>query len=82
MPIVHSDRISGTIYVISTNAENARDRAIEYLGATAGDPVERYGVFDEQADADGALHNRYGSHDTARDRVYTVSLDVRIADEK
>ena len=82
MPIVHSDRISGTIYAIATSAERAGDMAINYLRDKTEGKTESHGVFDEQADADKELSNRYGSYDPERDRVYAVSLDVRIADEK
>ncbi|MFI8191316.1 hypothetical protein ACIF8T_21275 [Streptomyces sp. NPDC085946] len=83
MPIVHSDRISGTIYVIADNAETAGDQAIEYL-RDKGDDREHnhYGVFDEREAADKELHNQYNSYDPKRDRVYAFSLDIRIADEK
>ncbi|MFF7190854.1 hypothetical protein ACFZAR_37835 [Streptomyces sp. NPDC008222] len=81
MPIVHSDRISGTIYVIATSAERAGDQAIEYL-RTKDDEAKPYGVFDHQGDAEKELYNKFSSYDTDRDRVYAVSLDIRIADEK
>ncbi|MEV0556192.1 hypothetical protein AB0I27_22420 [Streptomyces sp. NPDC050597] len=82
MPITHSDRISGTIYVIAASAERAGDRAISYLRTKTDDEVKDYGVFDEQDDAEKDLHNRYNSYDPETDRVYAVSLDIRIADEK
>lgn len=82
MPIVHSDRISGTIYVIATSAERAGDRALDYLRDKADIEVwANYGVYDHKADAEKELHNKFGSYDTDRDRVYAVSLDVRVADE-
>jgi hypothetical protein len=81
MPIVHSDRISGTIYVIATSAERAGDRAIEYL-RDKDDQAKSFGVFDHQGEAERELHDRYGSYDPERDRVYAVSLDIRIADEQ
>ncbi len=78
MAITHSDRISGTIYAIATSAEHACEMATDYLR----DKTESYAVYDHQADADKELHNRHGSYDLDRDRVYAVSLDIRIADEK
>ncbi|WP_043493714.1 hypothetical protein [Streptomyces viridosporus] len=78
MPITRSDRISGTIYVIATDADDAQRLALDYLRDNSDD----YHVYGNQKDADGALYNRYGSYDTDRDRVYAVSLDIRIADEK
>ncbi|MFF0009565.1 hypothetical protein ACFYQT_39925 [Streptomyces tibetensis] len=85
MTITRSDRISGTIYVIADNAEMARARTIDYLRhqETLGeDDTLLHRVFDHQKDADKELHNRYGSYDTDRDRVYAISLDIRIATEK
>lgn len=83
MPIVHSDRISGTIYAIATTAERAGDMAIDYLRDKSEDREHNhFGVFDDRDAADKELHNRYGSYDTDRDRVYAISLDIRIADEK
>ena len=85
MPITRSDRISGTIYVIADSAEMARARTIDYLRheETFGeDETLLYQVFDHQKDAEKELHNAYSLHDTDRDRVYAVSLDIRIADEK
>lgn len=77
MPITHSDRISGTIYVIAASAERARSRVGEYLH----DEANSFGVYDTQRDADTSLHNRYGSYDPDSDRVYAVSLDIRVADQ-
>lgn len=85
MPITHSDRISGTIYVIANSAEMARAHTIDYLRhqETLGeDDSLLHRVFDHQKDADRELHNKYGSYDPDRDRVYAISLDIRIADEK
>ena len=56
MPITHSDRISGTIYVIARDAERAGNMALDYLRDKDDNPE--------------------------RDRVYAISLDIRIADEK
>ncbi|MFE7780284.1 hypothetical protein [Streptomyces nigrescens] len=72
MPISHTDRISGTIYVIASSAERAGDRAIDYLR----DKTESYNVFDEQKDADQALHNKYAAHGEG-DRVYSFTIDVQ-----
>lgn len=77
MPIVHSDRISGTIYVIATSAERAQADALDYLRDTAKD----YNVFNHEADAVEKLRDAFRAHD-ARERVYAISLDIRIADEK
>lgn len=83
MPIVHSDRISGTIYVIADNAERAGDKAINYLRDKSDTREhDHYGVHDDRDAADKELHDRYNSFDSDRDRVYAVSLDIRIADEK
>jgi hypothetical protein len=82
MPITHSDRISGTIYAITTSAERAGDMAIAYLNAKAENEADRYGVYDHKADAEKELHNKFGSYDTDRDRVYAISLDIRVADEE
>jgi hypothetical protein len=76
MPISHSDRISGTLYVIANSADRARSRIGEYLH----DEANSFGVYDTQKDADTSLHNRYGSYDPNSDRVYAVSLDIRVAD--
>lgn len=82
MPITHSDRISGTIYAIATSAESAQRTALDCLRDKSDDEIKPYGVFDHQVDADKELHNKFNSYDTNRDRVYVVSLDIRIADEK
>lgn len=82
MPITRSDRISGTIYAIADTADRAGDLAMDYLRNKTDGDTDNDGVFDHQADADKALYNRYGSYDTDRDRVYAISLDIRIADEK
>lgn len=83
MPITHSDRISGTIYAISTRADAAQRTALNYLREKGDDEtVQHYGVFDHKEEAEKELHNKFSSYDTDRDRVYAISLDVRIADEK
>jgi hypothetical protein len=82
MPITHSDRISGTIYAITTSAERAGDMAIAYLRAKTEDNTDSYGVYDHKAEAEKELHNKFSSYDTDRDRVYAISLDIRVADEK
>lgn len=82
MPIVHSDRISGTIYAITTSAERAGDMAIAYLRSKTEGRAEGYGVYDHQTDAEKELHNKFSSYDTDRDRVYAIRLDIRIANEK
>lgn len=82
MPISHSDRISGTIYAIATNAERAGDMALDYLRDKAEDKADsHYGVYDHRDEAEKTLYNRYGSYDTDRDRVYAISLDICIAEE-
>jgi hypothetical protein len=55
---------------------------MDYLRDKTEGKAESYAVFDHQTDADKELHNRYNSYDTDRDRVYAISLDIRIADEK
>jgi hypothetical protein len=83
MPITHSDRISGTIYAIATSAESAGNMAIDYLRDKSEDREHsHYGVFGERDAADKELHNKFNSYDPDRDRVYAISLDIRIADEK
>lgn len=83
MPISHSDRISGTIYAIATTAERAGDMAIDYLRDKSEDAKHNhYGVFDDRDGADKELLNKFSAYDAERDRVYAVSLDIRIADEK
>jgi len=82
MPITHSDRISGTIYAIASSAEHAGDLAMDYLRDKTDGKTESYSVFDHQKDADSELHNKFSSYDPDRDRVYAISLDIRIADEQ
>lgn len=82
MPISHSDRISGTIYAITTSAERAGDMALAYLSAKTEDRADSYGVYDHKADAEKELHNKFSSYDTAHDRVYAISLDIRVTDEE
>ncbi|MFI9598968.1 hypothetical protein ACIHCX_03635 [Streptomyces sp. NPDC052043] len=77
MPIVHSDRISGSIYVIATSAEAAQRMAFDYLRDTSKD----YHVFDREEDASDRLRDAFRAHDE-RERVYAVSLDIRVTDEK
>ncbi|MGO1025579.1 hypothetical protein ACTOXX_33950 [Streptomyces rubiginosohelvolus] len=81
MPIVHSDRISGTIYVITSSADRAGDMALAYLGAKSEGRTDSYGVFDHKDEAEKELHNKYGSYDTGRDRVYAISLDIRTTEQ-
>lgn len=82
MPIVHSDRISGTIYAITTSAERAGDMALAYLSAKNEGKTDSYGVYDHKAEADKELHNKFSSYGTDRDRVYAISLDIHVADEE
>ena len=72
------DAISGTIYVIASDADEAQRMAIGYLL----DNEATHGIHDKHADARGDLHNRYSSFDPDRERVYAVSLDIRVANEK
>ncbi|MEU8101727.1 hypothetical protein [Streptomyces rubiginosohelvolus] len=81
MPIVHSDRISGTIYAITSSAERAGDMALAYLGAKAEGRTDSYGIFDHKDEAGKELHNKYGSYELDRDRVYAISLDIRTAEQ-
>lgn len=80
MPITHSDRISGTIYAITTSAERAGDMALAYLSAKTDGTTDSYGVYDHKDEADKELHNKFSSYDTDRDRVYAISLDIRVAE--
>ena len=57
MPISHSDRISGTIYAITTSAERAGDMAIAYLRAKTEGQADSYGVYDHKDEAEKELHN-------------------------
>ncbi len=80
MPITHSDRISGTIYAIATTAERAGDMAIDYLrDKDENREHNHYGVFDQKDAAHVFLHDAFRAHDE-RERVYAISLDIRIAD--
>jgi hypothetical protein len=81
MPIVHSDRISGTIYAITTTAERAGDMALVYLSAKAKGKADSYGVYDHKDEAEKELRNKFSSYNADRDRVYAISLDIRVADE-
>ena len=81
MPIVHSDRISGTIYAITSSADRAGDMALAYLGAKSEGRADSYGVFDHKDEAEKELHDKFGSYDTERDRVYAISLDIHTIDE-
>jgi len=82
MPITRSDQISGTIYVIATDAETAQRKALDYLQDGSEDREHNhYGVYDQRDAADKELYNKFSSYDTDRDHVYAVSLDVRIATE-
>lgn len=81
MPIARSDRISGTIYAIATSAESAGDMALDYLRNKSSESRDVVGVFDHENEANGELHNRYGSYDPDRDRVYAITLDIRTTEQ-
>ncbi|WP_329308302.1 hypothetical protein [Streptomyces microflavus] len=81
MPIVHSDRISGTIYAITSSAELAGDMALAYLSAKTEGRNDSYGVFDHKDEAEKELYNKYGSYDTDRDRVYAITLDIHATEQ-
>lgn len=74
MAITHSDRISGTIYVIAIDAASAQEAAMDHLRG------DSFNVFDTQEDADQALRDAFRSREV-RDRVYAVSLDIRAIDQ-
>jgi hypothetical protein len=77
MPIRKTDAISGNIYVIAAEAEEAQRRAVDYLIDSSND----YRVYQEHAEADRSLHNRYNSVSGDDDLVYRVTVDVRPADD-
>lgn len=82
MAITHSDRISGTIYAVATSAERAGDMAIDYLrDKDENREHNHYGVFDRRDEAKAFLRDAFRAHD-AQERVYAISLDIRIADEE
>jgi len=81
MPISHSDRISGTIYAIAETAEHAGNLAMEYMRDKDGEPAP-HDVFDHQQDAEEALNDRHRSYHGDGNRVYAISLDIRVAEEK
>lgn len=68
MPFLRSDAITGTVYVIAPDAEQAKARVFE---------SDTYYIFEDRDKADSALSDeyRYTSGDA---RVYSVSLDVRV----
>lgn len=78
MPITRSDRISGSLFVIATDADDAKDKALDHLRDSSGS----YDVFDTQDAADSALYDRHGTYDRNYVRVYAVTLNIRVADQE
>lgn len=72
MPITATDAVSGSIYVVATSAEDAQRSALEYLGGG-----EIRNVFDGKKDAVEFQRDPFRSH-AMRERVYVVSLDIRL----
>jgi hypothetical protein len=72
MPIISTDAISGSIYVVAASAEEAQRLALTYLsGSEAGN------VFDHRKDAVDFARDPFRPGVDGR-RVYVVSLDIRM----
>jgi hypothetical protein len=77
MPITASDAISGSIYVVATDANTAKEKALDYLRGNKN----RWEVFETEDGATSALHNENGIYDRGVHRVYAVSLDIRATEK-
>jgi hypothetical protein len=80
MPIVHSDRVSGEIFILAESAEDAGDKALKYLQNKDFDHRMSYSVFDDRKGAERELHDNRSSYDPARTRVYSFQLNIQVAD--
>lgn len=77
MPITASDAVSGSIYVVATSAESAQHLALDYLRTGSGEKV-----FDLKAEAIEHRRDPFRPHSNDAERVYVVSLDIRVAEEQ
>jgi hypothetical protein len=72
MPIISTDAISGSIYVVAASAEEAQRLALDHLGGS-----EVRNVFDSRKDAVDYARDPFRPGVDGR-RVYVVSLDIRL----
>ncbi|MGZ0231092.1 hypothetical protein [Streptomyces sp. CPS1] len=72
MPIIATDAISGSVYVVAASAEDAKQNAVDYLG---GNQVRN--VFDCKKDAVDFQRDPFRPR-TAAELLYVVSLDIRL----
>lgn len=77
MPITASDAISGSVYVVASSAESAQREALAYL--SSGE--EKRNVFDHKAEAAEFLRDPFRARPPVLERVYTVSLDIRVTEK-
>lgn len=73
MPINKVDSISGDVYVIATDSEDAKRRALDYLR----DESQDYMVFDDLEAAESRYYNRFLFVDRDQNSIYRFTLDVR-----
>jgi hypothetical protein len=72
MPIIATDAVSGSIYVVAANADGAKDSALDYLGGN-----EMRNVFDNKKDAIEYQRDPFRPR-AAAELLYVVSLDIRL----
>ncbi|MEV7975475.1 hypothetical protein [Streptomyces sp. NPDC086519] len=72
MPIIPTDAISGSIYVVAVSAEDAKRRALDYL---SGNEVRN--VFDDKKDAVEFQRDPFRPS-VDGERLYVVGLDIRL----
>ncbi|MET9813127.1 hypothetical protein [Streptomyces sp. NPDC006355] len=71
MPIIATDAISGSIYVVAASADEAQLGAVDFL---SGNQTEH--VFGNKKDAIEFLRDPFRPH-LQGERVYVVTLDIR-----
>lgn len=71
MPIIATDAVSGSIYVVAASADEAQRSAIAFL---SGDETEN--VFGSKKDALEFQRDPFRPRAT-EERLYVVSLDIR-----
>lgn len=72
MPIISTDAITGSVYVVAASAEDARKSVLAYL-----DGSETRNVFDHKKDAVEYQRDPFRPRATA-ELLYVVSLDIRL----
>lgn len=71
MPIIATDAISGSIYVVAASADDARRSALDHLSGS-----QMQNVFDDKKSAVEFQRDPFRPFPKG-ERVYVVSLDIR-----